>query len=331
MLTAIVILNFNGQKHLETYLPSVIKHTENADIWVADNASTDQSIDYLKTAYPTVKIIQLPKNFGFAEGYNQALKQLSHYTYFVLLNSDVEVTNNWLPPLIERLQSADHIAVCQPKVRAYLQKEHFEYAGAAGGFLDILAYPYCRGRIFDSLEKDTGQYDSPSEIAWATGACMAIKTDAFLKNGGFDGRFFAHMEEIDLCWRLRNLGYSSFYEPKSLVYHLGGGTLHKSNPHKTFLNFRNGLALLFKNSPSMSLLWKIPARLILDGVAGIKFLTEGNVGDFKAILRAHFAFYAMIPYLIGRTKGIPSRNKSLTNRSIIIDYYLKGKKTFNQL
>ncbi|WP_337042215.1 glycosyltransferase family 2 protein [Emticicia sp. 17c] len=324
---AIVILNYNGQGFLEKFLPTVIQYSYSYEIIVADNASTDNSVSFLKETYPKVRLIELTENSGFAEGYNKALKQIKA-EYYVLLNSDIEVTPDWVLPVIQLMEANPAIAACQPKIRNYYQKTHFEYAGAAGGYIDWLGYPFCRGRIFDTCEEDTGQYDDTKEVFWATGACMFVRAEVFHKIGGFDGSFFAHMEEIDLCWRMKNAGYQVFYCADSMVYHVGGGTLHKSNPKKTFLNYRNGLAMLYKNLPANKLFGIIFMRLVLDGVSSIKFLLAGSLKDIWAILKAHFAFYAMIPRLQRQ------KNKQLNDiyqKSIVAAYFIRKQKTFKEL
>jgi GT2 family glycosyltransferase len=290
---AIVILNFNGRKHLETFLPSVVENSPGFKIYVADNGSTDDSILFLQTRFPQIHLIFFDKNHGFSRGYNLALQQVEA-EFYVLLNSDVEVTPGWLSPMLALMQTNPQIAACQPKLLSYLQKDTFEYAGAAGGMLDWLGYPFCRGRIFDTLEKDTGQYDANAEIFWATGACMLVRSEIYHHLGGLDDDFFAHMEEIDFCWRVKNAGYQVFCCGESAVFHLGGGTLPKENPRKTFLNFRNGLALLYKNLPASRLFPVILLRLVLDGVAGVVFLLRGSPRPLLAVLQAHFNFYGNI-------------------------------------
>jgi GT2 family glycosyltransferase len=324
---AIVILNYNGQGFLEKFLPSVILNSQGHEIIVADNASTDNSINFLKQTYPNIRLIQLPHNGGFTGGYNEALKQVKA-TYYVLLNSDIEVTPNWINPVIELMDANPKIAACQPKMRDYHKPDYFEYAGAAGGYIDWLGYPFCRGRIFDTCEVDSGQYEDAREVFWATGACMFIRADVFHELGGFDTQFFAHMEEIDLCWRMKNAGYQIYYSPASTVYHVGGGTLHKSNPRKTFLNYRNGLAMMYKNLPANQLFTTIFARLVLDGVSSIKFLLAGSFKDIWAILKAHFAFYAMIPKLERKS---PNHLKDIYPKSIVLDYFLRKKKRYGEL
>ena len=294
---AIVILNWNGQKMLAKYLPNVIEYSrQDAEIWVADNSSSDGSMHLLETQFPQVKTIVLEQNFGFAEGYNRALKQIDA-TYYVLLNSDVEVSHHWLTPLIEFMDSHQQVAACQPKLLAEYDKDSFEYAGACGGFLDKYGYPFCRGRIFDTVERDNGQYDYQQEILWATGACMMIRSKDYWTAGGLDGRFFAHNEEIDLCWRLRLMGRKIYCIPESEVYHVGGGTLPKSNPMKTYLNFRNNLTMLYKNLSDTELTHVMRMRRFLDYLAAFETLVlNRNWGDFKAIFKARRAFKAWLNY-----------------------------------
>lgn len=349
MKVAIVILNYNGQKYLEQFLPSVVKYSDEnrpenrffiPEVIVADNASTDDSITFLKATYPTVTLLELDKNYGFAEGYNQALRDVRADVY-VLLNSDVEVTENWLAPIITVLKMNRTVVACQPKVRAFYEKSHFEHAGAAGGFMDSLGYPLCRGRIFDNVEEDKGQYDDQSEIFWATGAALFIKAPQFHKIGGFDGDYFAHMEEIDLCWRLRKAGYQIMTVPESMVYHVGGGTLAVENPFKTYLNFRNNLITILKNENGWKVYYVFFLRLILDGLAGIRFLTEGKFKNIWAIVKAHFYIYFHpIKILKKRMKaqqhidemyiGKP-RKVGKINGSIVIKYFLQNKKVFKDL
>ena len=333
---AVVILNFNGKKLLQKFLPSVIDNSKLATIYVADNASTDDSIQFLKTEFPQVKLIELTENYGFAKGYNEALKKVEA-DYFVLLNSDVEVTPNWLEPIINLMEIDKTVSAAQPKILAYNTKNEFEYAGACGGFIDKYGYPFCRGRIFDTLEKDNSQYNQPIEIFWATGACMFVRANVYKELKGFDDFYFAHMEEIDLCWRIKNIGHKIMAVPSSTVYHVGGGTLNKLSPQKTFLNFRNSLLSLTKNNTSGVLLFKVLIRLKLDGVAGIKFFLEGDPKHTWAIIRAHFSFYGNL----GRTLRLRKEIKLSANYkpsdaqiykgSIVFDYYLKKKKYFSDL
>jgi len=332
--TAIVILNYNGQKYLTDFLPSVINHSPDTDIYVADNASTDLSIEILKRDFSSVKIIQLFENHGFAKGYNEALAQImNQYEIYILLNSDVEVPENWIKPVITLMESNSNIAACQPKIKFYHKKTHFEYAGAAGGYIDRLGYPFCRGRVFLSLEEDLGQYNDNVEVFWATGACMFIRANIFHEIGGFDEDFFAHMEEIDLCWRMKHAGYQIFACGESEVYHVGGGTLPKSNPHKTFLNFRNGLVMLYKNLPNEELFGTLMVRLILDGVAGMKFLFFDTWQDCWAVVRAHYNFYTHFHTWHKKRHKIKKRGdlRQISKRNIVWQYFVKGKERFDEM
>lgn len=330
---SVVILNWNGRKHLQEFLPSVVANSPEAAIVVADNASTDDSVSFLQTHYPQVRIIQNSTNGGFSKGYNDALAHIDT-EYAVLLNSDVAVTQGWLAPLLALMDSNMQIAACQPKIRAYLAQESFEYAGAAGGFVDKYGYPFCRGRIFDTLEIDNHQYDDNTPVFWATGACMFVRLDIYKKLGGLDEGFFAHMEEIDLCWRMQNAGYQVFTCGESTVFHLGGGTLPKNNPRKTFLNFRNGIVLLFKNLPTASLIPIIFIRLVLDGVAGAKMFFSGQTKDTWAIVKAHFAFYGGLPHWIKArryARQFAKKEAKRTTYSIVFEYFIKNKKTYLDL
>ena len=334
---AIVILNWNGRKMLEQYLPSVLKYSlEEAVVVVADNGSSDDSLTFLAEHFPDVHTVVLKENFGFAEGYNRALQQVEA-DYFVLLNSDVEVTENWLKPLVEYMDSHAEVAACQPKLLSWTDKNKFEYAGAAGGFIDRYGYPYCRGRIFDKVEADEGQYDAPMFVHWATGACLMIRSKDYWQAGGLDGRFFAHQEEIDLCWRLRLMGRKIACLPDSVVYHLGGGTLPKGNPRKTFLNFRNNLTMLYKCLPDNELRRVMRLRWWLDYLAAWQTLVlGGNWADFKAIFKARRAFKQRLPLFEEERKRIqqsrvdstPSKQKTF---SLLWQYYVKGKRRFSQL
>ncbi len=290
---AIVILNWNGQKWLQKFLPSVVQHSAGADIFVIDNASSDLSVAFLKEYFPAVKLIQNSENYGFAGGYNEGLKKVKADIY-CLLNSDIEVTENWLGPVLELFAKDRNIAAIQPKILDYNRRNYFEYAGAAGGLIDNLGYPYCRGRKFEIIETDSGQYDDETEIFWASGCCLFVRSAAFWAVKGFDERFFAHQEEIDLCWRLQNEGHSIFYTGRSKVYHVGGGTLNKQSPQKTFLNIRNNLTMLLKNLPVEQLFWVLPVRMLLDGLAAFYFLLKQGPAHFWAVLRAHFSFYTQI-------------------------------------
>ena len=336
MKVAVVILNWNGINFLEKFLPFVVSYTAPyAQLIVADNASTDDSVAFLKANYPQIEIIQNTSNGGFAKGYNDALKQVDA-DYYVLLNSDVEVTPNWIDPLVKLMDSDENIAACQPKIKSYIQKNRFEYAGAAGGFIDKYGYPFCRGRILNNVEEDKGQYDDDREIFWATGACLFIRANCFHQLKGFDEDFFAHMEEIDLCWRLKNVGYKIMFCSSSTVYHVGGGTLNKLSPQKTFLNFRNNLILLFKNHASQYFIIKLFIRFVMDGIAGIKFLLSGEIGHFIAVIKAHFSFYASLPKTLGKRKQLKQQIKQYTTSAVylhcvIADYFLRGKKTFKEI
>ncbi|TDB63737.1 glycosyltransferase family 2 protein [Arundinibacter roseus] len=325
---AIVILNYNGQKHLEQFLPSVRQFSEGCELWVADNASTDSSMEWL-AAQPGLNLLTIPENKGYAGGYNYALSRIEA-EFYVLLNSDVEVTPHWIEPVISYMQANSNVAACQPKIKSFATPTHFEYAGAAGGFMDYLGYPYCRGRIFDTCEKDSGQYDHTMDVFWATGACLFVRAKDFHAVGGFDELFFAHMEEIDLCWRLINRGHRISCCGQSEVFHVGGGTLHKSNPRKTFLNYRNNLVMLYKNLPAKQLFPVLLARLLLDGVSSVRFIMAGAWPDVWAIVRAHFAFYGLIPKLSRMRKELPIQAE-LYQKSVVWQYFIKGKKRFSQL
>ncbi len=329
--TAVVILNFNGKTFLEKYLPAVIKYSGGAEIVVADNASSDGSVDFMERHYPQVRLLKSNKNRGFAGGYNWALSQIKT-EFYVLLNSDIEVTPNWLSPVLELMKTDKQIAACQPKIRSVFQKDYFEYAGASGGFMDKLGYPFCRGRIFDELEKDEGQYDDVREVFWATGACMFVRADVYHRLGGLDEDFFAHMEEIDFCWRAKNSGYKVMVQPASMVYHVGGGTLPKNSPQKTYLNFRNNFMLLYKNLPD-DRLWKVlVARLFLDGLAGLKFLLQGHFKDMMAIIRAHFYFYGHLKILKKKRAALRQNTVSgIYQGSLIIAFFIKKIKVFSSL
>jgi GT2 family glycosyltransferase len=327
--TAVVILNYNGEKLLSQFLPSVIEYSKNATVIVADNASTDKSLDVLKTQYPAVQVIKLDQNFGFCGGYNRALKQVDA-DYYVLLNSDVEVTAGWLDPLIVLLDSNSSIAAAQPKILSYRQKDTFEYAGAGGGFIDSLGYPFCRGRLFDITEKDNGQYNDTREIFWATGACMIVRSKVYHELSGLDEDFFAHMEEIDLCWKIQRSGSKVYYCGSSKVYHLGAGTLSRSNPRKTYFNFRNGLSLLAKHWSIAVLFLKLPLRLILDYVAAFKFLVTGSSGDAVAIFRAHHHFILNLGKTFSKRKILlskyPTSKRNTYRGSILWEHYILRRK-----
>jgi GT2 family glycosyltransferase len=333
---AVVILNFNGKHFLEKFLPGIITHSAPHQIVVADNGSSDDSVSFLKKNYTSVTIIENGGNFGYAKGYNLALHKLEA-DYYVLLNSDVEVTPGWIEPIIKLMEKDHSMGACQPKVMDYGNRNIFEYAGAAGGFIDKYGYPFCRGRIFNSLEEDKGQFDDTCEVFWATGACLFVKSSAFKQVGGFDESYFAHMEEIDLCWRLKNFGYKIFIEPSSVIYHIGGGTLNKLSKQKTFLNFRNNLTTLTKNHPAKNLFFKIIYRMILDGVAAFKFLFDGQPKHFFAVIRAHFAYYLWLPKILKQRKQLKNLPefkfdmRGVYIGSIVKEYFLQHKKKFNEL
>jgi GT2 family glycosyltransferase len=335
--TAVVILNWNGLKYLKTFLGTVVKHSVHDDtiICVADNCSTDGSVEWISNNFKDVKLIILDKNYGFAGGYNLALDQLEA-RYFVLLNSDIEVTEGWLEPLIRFMDNNPDVASCQPKILSYAMRDHFEYAGAAGGYIDKFGYPLCRGRIFNITEKDTGQYDSQVEIFWSSGACMAIRAEAWKKCNGLDDGFFAHMEEVDLCWRFQNSGYRVSYVPDSVVYHVGGGALPYNSPYKVFLNFRNSLFLLYKNLPENKLYKVLFIRKLMDGMAAILFLTKGNFAAIRSIWKAHIAYYRSLSQLKKKRKTVQRAinkrsDKMILNKSIVYEFYVKGHKTYNSL
>jgi GT2 family glycosyltransferase len=326
---AVVILNWNGAKLLEQFLPSVIAFSDEATIYVADNASTDTSIEVIQNQFPLVKIIQNTGNFGFAKGYNEALKFVEE-EYYALVNSDIEVTENWLTPILTLFENESETVIIQPKLLDFKKKTHFEYAGGAGGFIDKFGYPFCRGRIFDTVEEDKNQYDDAIEIFWATGACFFIRKEVYRKLNGFDDDFFAHQEEIDLCWRAFNLGYKTKYTPKSIVYHVGGATLNEGNPRKTFLNFRNSLFMLTKNLPKNQLFPILFIRMCLDGLAGIQFILKGKFKHFWAIMEAHFTFYHLILNFYKKRNTNQKLNYYKT-KSIVYSYFVKNGKVFEKL
>jgi GT2 family glycosyltransferase len=326
MKIAVVILNWNGVKLLEQFLPSIIQYSPEATVYVADNASTDESITFVKNNYPTIQIVQNKTNQGFAGGYNDALQHIDAEIY-ALVNSDIEVTENWLKPILETFNTEPETAIIQPKILDFKRKDYFEYAGAGGGFIDKYGYPFCRGRIFDTLEKDNGQYNDKTEIFWASGACFFIRSAVYKELKGFDEDFFAHQEEIDLCWRTINKGYKIKYNSESIVYHVGGATLQQSNPQKTYLNFRNSLLMLTKNLPQNTLFQILVSRLVLDGVAGVKFIFGGQFAHCLAIIRAHFSFYRLFlrNYKKREKKQIEIYFKT---ESIVYGYYVKNGTVF---
>ncbi|MCZ8090620.1 glycosyltransferase family 2 protein [Flavobacterium sp.] len=326
---AVVILNWNGEKLLKQFLPSVISFSSEAKIYVADNASTDNSLEVIKNQFPSVTIIQNDANYGFAKGYNVALQNIEE-KYLCLLNSDVEVTENWLTPILSLFENNPEIGIIQPKILDYKNKAYFEYAGAAGGFIDKFGYPFCRGRIFDNVEKDNGQYDDEQTIFWASGACFFIRKDIFNQLNGFDDDFFAHQEEIDLCWRAINGGYKIKYTSKSVVFHVGGATLNEGNPRKTFLNFRNSLLMLLKNLPKKELFSIIFSRLCMDGLAGIQFVFNGKFKHSFAIIKAHFSFYSLINKTLKKRTSLQLKNYYYT-KSIVYQYFVKNGKVFDKI
>ena len=326
MKIAVVILNWNGKKLLEQFLPSIIKNSPESTIYLADNDSSDDSISFVSTNFPSVQIIKNEYNFGFAKGYNEALKSVNA-DIFALVNSDVEVTPNWLKPILETFKNEPNTAIVQPKILDYKRKDYFEYAGAGGGFIDKYGFPYCRGRIFETIEKDLGQYNDTCEIFWASGACFFIRSSVYRELNGFDGDFFAHQEEIDLCWRAKNKKYIIKYNGLSTIYHVGGATLSEENPKKTFLNFRNSLFMLTKNLPNEKLLKIIFIRMLLDGIAGIRFLFQGKFTHLFAVLKAHFHYYHLIQMNLNK-RGQIKVNHYFERNSIVYNYYIKKQHNF---
>ncbi len=341
-MVAVAILNYNGRPFLEQFLPQLTATTyPNYAIYLADNASTDDSLDFVRTHYPSVTVLELEQNYGFAEGYNQALRRIQA-DYYLLLNSDVEVTPGWLEPLIELMERDRSVAACQPKILAQREKKRFEYAGASGGWLDYLGYPFCRGRIFMHVEEDNGQYDSTEEIFWASGAAMLLRARLFHDFGGFDSDYFAHLEEIDLCWRLKRAGYKIMVRPRSVVYHVGGGTLNYNTPRKTYLNFRNTLFTILKNEPANKLFWLLPLRILLDLAAVLLFLSQGKLDHIRSVFRAHGTFYGQFRKTLEKRRQNNDliAKISVSNKpnlagvylgSIVWDYFFRRKKQFNQL
>lgn len=328
--TAIVILNWNGRKYLEQFLPTLLQRIpDDAEVIIADNASSDDSISFLQTHYPHLRLIQHLENGGFSKGYNEALQQIDA-TYYCLLNSDIEVAEKWVEPIVEMLDSDFNIAVVQPKILDFQQRNKFEYAGASGGFMDRWGYPFCRGRVFDTLEEDHGQYDNSIEIFWATGAAMFVRSDIYHQLGGLDEDFFAHMEEIDFCWRVKNWGYKIMVQPQSVVYHIGGGTLPKNNAFKTFLNFRNNLFLLLKNLPSRKLFPTFCFRFLMDNLAAFVFLLQGNKKDFLSVYKAWKAFFQHYQVIKNkRDKEKIGAFAFLYKHSIVFIYNVLRKKRYN--
>jgi len=337
MSTAIVILNWNGEKYLQQFLPVLIEHTTlpGVEIIVADNASTDSSLSLLKDKFPTIRTIVFDKNYGFAGGYNKALALLEA-DYFVLLNSDVEVTPGWLNPLLEYMDMHEKVAACQPKILSYANRSTFEHAGAAGGYIDRFGFPFCRGRVLGLAEEDKGQYDSITDIFWATGACLLIRSNLYRKVGGLDDEFFAHMEEIDLCWRLKSRGYRIVCIPDSSVFHVGGGALDYESPHKTYLNFRNNLLMLYKNLPARLLEKTMRWRAVFDYAAAVQLFITGKPKNALSVFRARRDFKNMQPAFEEKRKqnilyATSDNKQNILQKSIVLEYYLKGKKTYQEI
>ena len=331
--TAVVVLNWNGINWLKKFLPILIEKSKDVNIYIADNASTDNSVEYVNDNFPNVKVLKNFSNEGYAKGYNDALETLKE-EFFVLINSDIEVTDNWIKPIINLMEANSDIAACQPKILSFHDRNKFEYAGACGGFIDTLGYPFCRGRIFSDLEDDNNQYNDITEVFWASGACLFVRAKYFKQVNGFDNDFFAHQEEIDLCWRLKNKGYKIMVNPNSAVFHVGAGTLKTSSPFKTYLNFRNNLFMLYKNLSVLKLIITLLFRLPLDGIAALSFAKKENgLGHVFSILRAHLVFYVSIPLLSLKRKKIDQK-KNLTGQkkfSILFKYYFLGIKKFSDL
>lgn len=330
MSVAVVILNYNGKALLEKFLPSIIANSPDATIYVADNASTDGSVDSLQTTFPSVKTIVLERNYGFAGGYNRALESVAE-DILVLVNSDIEVAPEWLSSPLQMFKSDEKVAIIQPKILDYKRKSHFEYAGAAGGFIDKYGYPFCRGRVMTDIEEDRGQYDDDATIFWASGACFFIRKEVFQQLGEFDEDFFAHQEEIDLCWRAFNLGYKAKFCHNSIVYHVGGATLNASHPRKTYLNFRNSLYMLAKNLPKTRLFPIIFTRLVLDGIAGVRFLISFQPAHCFAIIKAHGSFYANYRKMIGKRGATPKNSDYFRINSVVWEFFVRGRKFFSEL
>jgi len=331
---AVVILNWNGRSYLEKFLPSVIKSSyNNYSVIVADNSSTDDSISFLRSNFPGVEVIEIAGNQGFAKGYNIALKQVKA-KYLLLLNSDVEVSPGWIEPLVTLLEKDPAIAACQPKILSWHEKNKFEYAGASGGWLDVFGYPFTRGRVLEHCEEDHGQYDTAAPCFWATGAALFVRADVFHEMQGFDEYFFAHQEEIDLCWRMQLSGYKIYAEPASVVYHVGGGTLPKTNHHKTYLNYRNNMIMLYKNISWDKKLWLVPTRIILNAMAAVKMLVTGEGGYFLAVAKAHRHFIAWLLFHRKKSLFVKKKNSNLAGLykgSILVDSMIKGKKRFSEI
>lgn len=333
MKTAVVILNWNGKGFLEKFLPNVVEYsavTPSSEVIVVDNGSTDDSVKWMKNNTPKVRIIEFSENYGFTGGYNKALKCIDA-EYFILLNSDVEVTPGWLNPLVDLMDNNPNVAACMPKIKAYHNPKSFEYAGASGGFIDKYGYPFCRGRILENLELDNGQYDDPREVFWATGACLMVRANLYNENGGLDEDFFAHMEEIDFCWRLQRLGYKIMCQPESEVYHVGGGALPNNSPRKLFLNYRNNLLMLYKNLPQKNYRRTLFVRMVLDGVSACMYLASFKFSYFKAVFKAHWAFYKMLKTFKHKRKDLQAKETATTitgiyKKSIVLRFFKARKK-----
>ncbi|MGD2035959.1 MAG: glycosyltransferase family 2 protein [Bacteroidales bacterium] len=337
IFVAIVILNWNGKKFFETFLDPLVKFSSGSrnKIFVVDNNSTDDSVEYVRSNFPGIEIIRFDVNYGFAKGYALALTKIKA-RYYVLLNSDVEVTENWLEAPIDLLERDTSVAAVMPKIRSYTKRDHFEYAGAAGGFIDKFGYPFCQGRILTEIEKDRGQYDRQREIFWASGACMFLRSEAYFRAGGLDGDFFAHMEEIDLCWRMKRSGYKIYYSPESLVYHVGGGTLPNDNPRKLYYNYRNSLYLLFKNLYRYQFLTLLISRMLLDCVSCTLYLIQGKFSFFLSVIRAHIRFLINLPKLVKKRitfNKLVSKSSvdQIYMKSIVFSFFIKKKKHFSDL
>lgn len=333
---AAVILNYNTRKWLEIFLPTVLAtQYPNFEVIIADNNSSDDSVAFLEQQYPQLRVIKMTQNYGFAGGYNECLKQVEA-DYFILLNSDVEVTPNWVQPIIDLMETDPTIAACQPKILAWHHKTKFEYAGAAGGYIDTFAYPFCRGRLFDTTEEDEGHYNDAREVFWASGAAMFVRPQLYFEAGGLDADFFAHMEEIDLCWRLKNHGYKIMVQPASTVYHVGGGTLSRQNPRKTFLNFHNCLAMMVKNMQGGQLLWKLPLRIILDDISAVYFLAVGNYKDALAVFKAHTKFTLQLGKWFKKRRQLKAYKTHHTThgifkKSVVFEFFIRKKRHFSEL
>ncbi|HXS35730.1 MAG TPA: glycosyltransferase family 2 protein [Flavipsychrobacter sp.] len=334
--TAVVILSYNGKKWHELFLPKIVEEANTGyDVIVVDNASTDDTYHYLQENFPTIKTLQISINRGFSNGYYEAFKQIKA-KYYILLSADFEVTEGWYPPLYKAMEQHEKLAACQPKIRYWREREYFEYAGAGGGFIDKLGYLFCRGRIFNDLEKDNGQYEDNIEVFWASGGCLMLRADLYHKAGGLDPDLYAHMEEVDLCWRIKNMGYSIGYIGGSTVYHVGGSIISYGSPQKLYYNFRNNLILLIKNEKTSKLLWLFPLRLLLDGVAGARLFITGKFKETATIIKAHFHFYRDLGKWLQRRRDnkklIQQRNEEgIYKRSIVWDYFILRKKIFPQL